>query len=157
VPSTVLLTAHSFFNWRTNSLSLTFPGSFFLLNFLRKKNWLQNNRFISFFFFTFVWTWKKWWTLWHAKVANVFSGLYYKHITIVNDDTIMMLQVVASPTIVILTTLEVSFMLLANIYSGGVTHDDCHVMIVIYLMCHWCSKYTFIVEVSLMTIVMWRL
>ncbi len=47
-----------------------------------------------------------------------------------------MLQVVASPTIVILTTLEVSFMLLANIYSGGVTHDDCHVMIVIYLMCH---------------------
>jgi hypothetical protein len=26
-------------------------------------------------------------------------GLYYKHITIVNDDSIMMLQVVASPTI----------------------------------------------------------
>ncbi len=60
-------------------------------------------------------------------------GLYYKHITIINDDSIMMLQVVASPTIVILTTLEVSFMLLANIYSRGVTHDDHHVMIVIYL------------------------
>ena len=44
-----------------------------------------------------------------------------------------MLQVVASPMIVILMTLEVSFMLLANIYSRGVTHDDCHVMIVIYL------------------------
>jgi hypothetical protein len=61
------------------------------------------------------------------------SGLYYKHITILNDDSIMMLQVVVSPTIVILTTLEVSFMLLPNIYSRGITHDDCHVMIVIYL------------------------
>ncbi len=35
-----------------------------------------------------------------------------------------MLQVVASPTIVNLTTLEVLFMLLANIYSTGITHDD---------------------------------
>jgi len=60
------------------------------------------------------------------------SGLYYKHIMIVNDDSIMTLQVVVSPTIVILTTLEVSFMLLANIYSTGVTHDSCRVMIVIY-------------------------
>ncbi len=60
-------------------------------------------------------------------------GLYYKHITIVNDDSIMMLQVVASPMIIILMTLEVSLMLLANIISRGVTHDDCHVMIVIYL------------------------
>ncbi len=34
-----------------------------------------------------------------------------------------MLEVVASPTIVILMTLEVSFMLLANIYSRGITHD----------------------------------
>ncbi len=38
----------------------------------------------------------------------------------------VMLQVVASPTIVILMTLEVSFMLQENIYSTGVTHDDCH-------------------------------
>ena len=45
----------------------------------------------------------------------------------------MTLQVVASPTIIILTTLEVSFMLLANIYSRGITHDDRHVTIVIYL------------------------
>jgi len=60
-------------------------------------------------------------------------GLYYKHITIVNDDFIMTLQVVASPTIVILTTLKASFMLLANIYSTGVTHDDHHVTIIIYL------------------------
>jgi hypothetical protein len=61
------------------------------------------------------------------------SGLYYKHITIVNDNSRMMLQVVASPMIVILPTLEVSFMLLANIYSRGVTHDVCHVIIIIYL------------------------
>jgi hypothetical protein len=45
----------------------------------------------------------------------------------------MMLYVAASPTIVILMTLEVSFMLLANIYSTGVTHDDHHVTVIIYL------------------------
>ncbi len=45
----------------------------------------------------------------------------------------MMLQVVASHTIVILMTLEVSFMLLENIYSTGVTHDDHHMRIVVYL------------------------
>ncbi len=61
------------------------------------------------------------------------SGLYYKHITIVNDNSIMMLQAVVSPTIIILMTLKMSFMFLANIYSRGVTHDDRHVMIVIYL------------------------
>jgi hypothetical protein len=60
-------------------------------------------------------------------------GLYYKDITIINDDSIMTLQVVASPKSVILTTLEVSFMFLANIYSRGVTRDDRHVTIVIYL------------------------
>jgi hypothetical protein len=52
-------------------------------------------------------------------------GLYYKDIIIANDDSRvirMMLQVVASPMIVILTTLEVSFML---IYSTGITYD-CH-------------------------------
>ena len=64
------------------------------------------------------------------------SGVYYKHITIVNDDSrviILTLQVVASPTIVILKTLEVSFMLLENIYSTGTTHDDRHMTNVIYL------------------------
>jgi hypothetical protein len=45
------------------------------------------------------------------------SGLYYKHITIVNDDSIMTLQVVASPTIVILTTLEVSFIVEASLMT----------------------------------------
>jgi hypothetical protein len=35
----------------------------------------------------------------------------------------MMLQFVASPAIIILTTLEVSFMLLENIYSAGTTYD----------------------------------
>jgi hypothetical protein len=39
------------------------------------------------------------------------------------------LQVVASPMIVILTTLEVSFMLLENIYDTGITHDDHHIFI----------------------------
>jgi hypothetical protein len=61
------------------------------------------------------------------------SGLYYKHVTIITDNSIMTLQVVASPMIVILPTLEVSFMLLANIYSRGVTHDIHHVAIIIYL------------------------
>ncbi len=37
-----------------------------------------------------------------------------------------MLQVVASPMILITMTLEVSFMLLENIYSTGITHDDRH-------------------------------
>jgi hypothetical protein len=59
-----------------------------------------------------------------------YIGLYYKHITIVNDDSIMMLQVVASPTIIILTTLEVSFMLLSNIYSRGITHDNRNIFLV---------------------------
>ncbi len=31
--------------------------------------------------------------------------------------------------IVILTTLEVSFKLIENIYSKGVTHDDCHLQL----------------------------
>jgi hypothetical protein len=38
----------------------------------------------------------------------------------------VMLQVVASPIIVILTIIEVSFTLLENIYSTGITHDDRH-------------------------------
>ncbi len=54
-------------------------------------------------------------------------GLYYKHIRIVNDDSRvirMTLQAVASPMIVIMTTLEVSScMLLGNIHSTGITCD----------------------------------
>jgi hypothetical protein len=38
------------------------------------------------------------------------------------------LQIVVSPTIIILTTLEVSFMVLEHIYSTGVTHDDRHLL-----------------------------
>jgi hypothetical protein len=41
-----------------------------------------------------------------------------------------MLQVVASPMIIILTTLEVSFTLIENIYSTGITHDDRKIFIV---------------------------
>ncbi len=62
-----------------------------------------------------------------------FCGLYYRHITIINDNSIMALQVVASPMIIILMTLDMSFMLPANIYSRGITHDNHHVTIVIYL------------------------
>jgi hypothetical protein len=69
----------------------------------------------------------------HPVSLSLSNVLYNKHITIVNDDYIMMLQVVASDMIVILKTLEVSFMLLANIYSRGITHDDRHVTIVINL------------------------
>jgi len=36
------------------------------------------------------------------------------------------LQVMASPTIIIMKTLEVSFMLLENLYSTVITHDDRH-------------------------------
>jgi hypothetical protein len=42
----------------------------------------------------------------------------------------MTLQVVASLMAVILMTLEVSFLLLENIYSTGVTHDDHHMTFV---------------------------
>jgi hypothetical protein len=55
------------------------------------------------------------------------SGLYYKNITIINDNSIvvrMMLQVVASHMIIILTATEVSFILLKNIYSTGITRDN---------------------------------
>jgi len=43
----------------------------------------------------------------------------------------MTLQVVASPMIIILTIIEVSFTLLENIFSTGVTHDDHHMRIVV--------------------------
>jgi hypothetical protein len=40
------------------------------------------------------------------------------------------IQIVASLTITILTNLEVSFMLLENIYGAGATHGDRHIFIV---------------------------
>ncbi len=52
---------------------------------------------------------------------------------IVNDESRfvrMMLQAVALPMIVILTTLEVSFMLLEHIYSTGLTYDSQNIFIV---------------------------
>jgi hypothetical protein len=42
---------------------------------------------------------------------------------------LILLQVVASPTIVILTTLEVSFLLLGDIYSTGITYDRQNIFI----------------------------
>jgi hypothetical protein len=70
----------------------------------------------------------------HSVTSLLFSGLYNKHITIVNDDSRvvgkLMLQIVASLMIVIVMILEVSFMflessvmLLENIFSTGITHD----------------------------------
>ncbi len=60
-------------------------------------------------------------------------GLYYKYVAIINDDSRvvrMTLQVVASPTIIILMTLEVSFTLPESINSTGVTHDNRKIFIV---------------------------
>jgi len=64
----------------------------------------------------------------------------YKHITIVNDDSTfiilmtldsrMMPPVVASPMIIILMTLEVSFVPLDNIYITGINIDDRNTFIV---------------------------
>ncbi len=65
-----------------------------------------------------------------------YCDLYYKHNMIIADNSRvikMTLQAVTSPTIVILMTLEVTFMLLENIYSAGITHDDNHMTIVTYL------------------------
>ncbi len=63
-----------------------------------------------------------------------YCGLYYKHITILDDNSRvikMTLQIVASPIIIILMTLEVTFMILENIYIF--TNNDNHVTIVTYL------------------------
>ncbi len=66
-------------------------------------------------------------------------GLYYKNITIVNDTSRvvrMTPQLGASLMIVILTImlLQLSIMLLENIYSTGVTHDNRHMMIKIFFI-----------------------
>jgi hypothetical protein len=61
------------------------------------------------------------------------SNILQDNITIVNGGSRvirMMLHVVMSPTIVNLTALEVSFMLLENIYSTGITYDRQNIFIV---------------------------
>ncbi len=79
-------------------------------------------------------------------------GLYYKNIVIVNDisRTIRMTtQLGALHMIFILTTLELSFMLpespimlLENIYSTGVTHDNCLLrQSYFYSTGHWLEFY----------------
>ncbi len=69
-------------------------------------------------------------------------GQYYKNITITKDTTtvIRMSPQLVSLTIVILMTIEVSFvllelpiMLLETIYSRGDDHDDRHKMIKLFL------------------------
>jgi hypothetical protein len=67
-------------------------------------------------------------------MMNITGGLYYTNITIVNDNSKVIRMIPplgASLTIIILTTLEVSFMLLEssimlleNIYCTGITHGD---------------------------------
>ncbi len=61
-----------------------------------------------------------------------FSSFYYEHITIVNDSRVvrMTLQVVVSPITVILMAIEVSLMLLENIYITSITHEDYYIFIV---------------------------
>ncbi len=74
---------------------------------------------------------------WGYTLCKQFGKLtFYKQITIVNDDCRvirMSLQFVASPMIIILRTVEVSFTILKIICSTDVTHVDHHMMIVIYL------------------------
>ncbi len=75
-----------------------------------------------------------------GEVYKWLCGLYYKNTTIINDTSRvvrMTPQHGASLTIVILVTIEVSFMLLElaitllnNIYYKGVIHDDHHIFIV---------------------------
>jgi hypothetical protein len=64
-----------------------------------------------------------------ACIVILSCGLYYKHTTIVNDDSRvirMTLQVVASPTIVILMTLEAPMVIiLMTLESTGITYN-CH-------------------------------
>jgi hypothetical protein len=59
--------------------------------------------------------------------------LYYKHIIIINDDSRVVSKRHSKLWRHFLATLEVSFrllessiMLLVNIYSTGITHDNCH-------------------------------
>ncbi len=71
-----------------------------------------------------------------TSVLTLTGGLYYNNITIINDTSRvirMMLQLGVSLRNITLMTTEVSFkllvsssMLLENIYSSGVTHDDHH-------------------------------
>ncbi len=74
-------------------------------------------------------------------VMSVTCGLYHKHVMLVNDDSRvvrMMLQVVLTPTIIILMTLEVPMIVilmtleapvivilmnLENIYSTAITYN----------------------------------
>ncbi len=61
--------------------------------------------------------------------CKICCGLYHKNIMTVNtppESSEVRLQVVASLTIVILMALELSFTLLENSYSTGITHDGHH-------------------------------
>ncbi len=52
--------------------------------------------------------------------------MYYKNIMTPPESSEVTLQVVASPTIIVLITLEVSYLFLKGIYGTGVTHDNRH-------------------------------
>jgi hypothetical protein len=56
-------------------------------------------------------------------------GLDYKNMTIVNDDCTTIWSITLESSIILL---ELSIMLLENIYSTGVTHDDRHLQSIIY-------------------------
>jgi len=63
------------------------------------------------------------------------SGLYSKHIIILNDTS----RVVSDVTLwnitlgLSITILEASFTLICDVYSTGITHDDCQLMTIICL------------------------
>ncbi len=69
----------------------------------------------------------------HLQLSHFYStspcGQCYKDITIVNDTIGLSVQVVASPTIIIQMTLEVSCMLQENIYGTEITHADRHLQL----------------------------
>jgi hypothetical protein len=53
------------------------------------------------------------------------SGLYYKHITIVND---------ASRVAIIWSATLPSFLLINDLYGTGITYDDHQLMIVMFIV-----------------------
>jgi hypothetical protein len=81
----------------------------------------------------------------HLPLSYFYStgpfGLYHKDITIVNDTIGLSVQVVASPMIVIQMTLEVLCILLENIYSTGITHVDCHLLLSYFYSTGPCGLY----------------
>jgi len=64
----------------------------------------------------------------------VISGIYYKHITIINDTSLVSVATIWSITLESSNTiLEASFTFIYDVYSTEITYDDCQLTIVICL------------------------